>query len=79
MKKEQIVAWIGMDWADEAHEVCDYSVETGRKANYAVNHGAEALQEWVSPLRARYGGETGCRRVGTSPGRFDRCADEQGF
>jgi len=56
MKKEEIVAWIGMDWADEAHEVCEYTVETGSKTRYAIRHEAEALQEWMNQLRMRYSG-----------------------
>ncbi|HET9215626.1 MAG TPA: IS110 family transposase [Terriglobia bacterium] len=54
---DEIVAWIGMDWADEAHEVCEYSVEGANKSNYAVEHLAESLQEWINQLRARYGGK----------------------
>jgi transposase len=55
--QEQIAAWIGMDWADEAHEVCEYATEIGRKEQYRVEHGAESLQEWIQQLRMRYGGQ----------------------
>ena len=54
--EEQIVAWIGVDWADEDHKVWEYNVGTGDKDNYAVPHSAESLQEWVRQLRNRYGG-----------------------
>jgi transposase len=54
--EEQIVAWIGVDWADEDHKVWEYNVGTGGKDNYAVPHSAESLQEWVRQLRNRYGG-----------------------
>ena len=56
MNKDDMVAWIGMDWADEAHEVCEYRVESASKDKYAVEHRAESLQEWVNQLRTRYGG-----------------------
>jgi len=56
MNIDDIVAWIGMDWADEAHEVCEYRVESASKDKYAVEHRAESLQEWVNQLRTRYGG-----------------------
>ena len=55
--EEQIVAWIGVDWADEDHKVWEYNVGTGGKDNYAVPHSAESLQEWVRQLRTRYGGK----------------------
>jgi transposase len=54
--EKQIVAWIGVDWADEDHKVWEYNVGTGGKDNYAVAHSAESLQEWVRQLRTRYGG-----------------------
>ena len=57
MKTDDIVAWIGMDWADEVHEVCEYRVENASKGNYAVEHHSESLQEWVNQLRERYGGK----------------------
>jgi hypothetical protein len=55
--QEQIVAWIGIDWADEAHQVWEYNVGTGGKQNYAVRHSGESLQEWLIELRNRYGGK----------------------
>jgi transposase len=56
-KLEEIVAWVGIDWADENHQICEYEVETGRKQNYEVEQRAESLQEWVNELRNRYGGK----------------------
>jgi transposase len=55
--QEQIVAWIGVDWADEGHHVWEYNVGTGGKENYAVQHSAESLQEWLSQVRSRYAGK----------------------
>src|SRR4030095_1843108 len=49
--EEQIVAWIGVDWADEDHKVWKCNGGTGGKDNYAVPHSAESLQEWVRQLR----------------------------
>lgn len=53
---KKIVAWVGIDWADESHEVCEYDVETGSKQKYAIKHSSESLQEWLNQLRIRYGG-----------------------
>src|SRR5580692_12381768 len=55
-RQEGIVAWVGIDWADESHQVCEYEVRTGNKESYAVEQNAESLQEWISQLRIRYGG-----------------------
>src|SRR5215468_904837 len=56
-EQEQIVAWMGVDWADEGHHVWEYNVETGGKEKYAVQHSAESLQEWLSEVRSRYAGK----------------------
>src|SRR5215813_361530 len=55
--QEQIVAWIGVDWADEGHHVFEYNVGTGGKENYAVQHSVETLQQWLSQVRSRYAGK----------------------
>ena len=57
MKTGEIMSWIGVDWADEAHEVCEYVVESGQRTIYTVKHGAEPVQEWVNQLRVRYSGK----------------------
>jgi transposase len=54
--QEQIAAWIGVDWADEGHQVWEYNLGTGSKETYVVQHNAESLQEWLSQLRSRYRG-----------------------
>jgi transposase len=56
-RQQAIAAWIGIDWADKAHEVCEYEVETGRKQSYGIEHSGESLQEWVNQVRIRYGGK----------------------
>jgi transposase len=52
-----MVAWVGLDGADEGHQICEYDVQTGRKQPYAVVPSAESLQEGVNQLRIRYGGK----------------------
>jgi transposase len=56
-RQKEIVAWIGLDWADESHQVSEYTVETGNREGYAVPHTAESLQEWLNQLRQRYSGK----------------------
>ena len=57
MKEANVVAWIGIDWADQRHEICEYRVETDEKRIYSVEHGSESLQDWISELRQRYAGQ----------------------
>lgn len=56
-RQNEIVAWVGVDWADESHHVSEYNVEIGGKENYAIAHETEALQEWLNALGNRYGGK----------------------
>ena len=54
--QKEIVAWIGVDWADESHQVSEYNVETSSRKSYEIRHTTESLQEWVNQLRDRYSG-----------------------
>ena len=56
-RHETFVAWIGVDWADEGHAVCEYEVEGAGKRRYEIEHGSESLQDWISQLRKRYAGK----------------------
>lgn len=53
--EREIVAWIGIDWADAKHDVSLYEVATGKQERQQVAQSPEALQEWIGQLRARYG------------------------
>jgi transposase len=62
MKLEQkeldkpIRAWIGIDWADEKHDVSLYDVASGQQETVVIRQTPEALQEWLGQLRSRYEG-----------------------
>jgi transposase len=49
-----IVAWIGLDWADQEHQVCLQAVGSARVEHQVVAQRPEALQEWARQLRARF-------------------------
>ncbi len=49
-----VVAWIGLDWADQEHHVCLQAVGSGRVETAVVTQRPEALQEWVRQLRTRF-------------------------
>jgi transposase len=53
-REDRTVAWVGVDWADERHEVSEYTVASGATCSYSVEHSAESLQEWIATLRERY-------------------------
>jgi transposase len=52
--EQQIRAWIGVDWADEKHDVSLYDVATGEQETRVIRQSAEGLQEWLGQLRSRY-------------------------
>jgi hypothetical protein len=54
--EKSIRAWIGIDWADEKHDVSLYDVASGKQETLVVRQTPEALQEWVGQLRSRYEG-----------------------
>lgn len=49
-------AFIGLDWADQAHALCLYDCATGRSENSTLAHTPEALAAWSAALRERFGG-----------------------
>ena len=55
-KEREIRAWIGVDWADEKHDVSSYDVATGEQESKVIRQSPEGLQEWLGELRSRYEG-----------------------
>lgn len=53
---ELLVAWIGLDWADNQHQISIYDIGSGQVENYALKHSPETLQRWLDDLRKRYNG-----------------------
>jgi len=53
-----VAAWIGLDWADQQHVICLYDRATGQTTLTHLEQKPEALQDWLSQLRQRYGGAT---------------------
>jgi transposase len=54
--EEQYAALIGIDWADEKHDVWVYEVDTGKQSHRVIKHTPEALIEWVAELRTAFQG-----------------------
>jgi transposase len=51
-----VAAWIGLDWADQQHVICLYEVAPGQSTVSRLEQKPEALQDWLSQLRQRFGG-----------------------
>jgi transposase len=45
-----------LDWADQQHAICLYEVATGQSTVSRLEQKPEALQDWLSQLRQRFGG-----------------------
>lgn len=56
LASEQLVAWIGLDWADNQHQISSYDITSGQVEVYALKHSPETLQQWLNDLRKRYNG-----------------------
>jgi transposase len=51
------VALIGIDWADQKHDICLYDSETQKKEYCVIGARPEAIEAWAMQLRLRYGGK----------------------
>lgn len=51
---EQVVAWVGLDWADDQHEVRVCDAGSGEVESEQVKQSPEAIQQWVLKLRSRF-------------------------
>ena len=49
-----IVAWIGLDWADQKHDICLQATGSREVERWVVEQKAEALHTWVAELRRRF-------------------------
>jgi len=54
-KEKEIVAWVGLDWADQQHEICLQKVGEESVQCLTLKHQPEALHRWVQELRRRFG------------------------
>jgi transposase len=50
----EVVAWIGLDWADQAHAIRLQAVGSTPVESCTVEQKPEALHAWVAQLRARF-------------------------
>lgn len=50
----EVVAWVGLDWADQRHEIRLAAAGSPRIESFTVEQKPEALHAWVGQLRARF-------------------------
>lgn len=55
-ENQEYVAFIGIDWASEKHDICVHEVDSGEKTHRELKQTPEALSEWIADLRSRFGG-----------------------
>ncbi len=51
----QYAAWLAIDWADRKHDVRLLDARTGKTETFEIEHSPEALADFVSALRRRFG------------------------
>jgi len=49
-----VVAWVGLDWADQRHEIRLQAAGSARAESFSVEQKPEALHAWVAQLRTRF-------------------------
>lgn len=52
--RNTIVAWIGLDWADQKHDICLQASGSAAIKHLVVEHQPEALHSWVADLRRQF-------------------------
>jgi transposase len=50
----EVVAWVGLDWADQSHEVRLQAAGSAGVESFTVEQKPEALHTWIAQLRARF-------------------------
>ena len=53
----EYAAFVGFDWADKKHDLCLVDAATGKKEFAVIKHTPQALQEWATAVRSRFGGQ----------------------
>ena len=51
-------ALVGIDWADKKHDLCLIDSATGKRQAAVLPHSPQRIEQWVTSLRARYGGQS---------------------
>ena len=58
LNEEPFAAFIGIDWADAKHDLCLQKFGCEKLESSTLKHTPEAIEEWASALRRRFGGKS---------------------
>jgi hypothetical protein len=50
-------AFVAIDWADKQHDLCLCDTASGQREKSKLKQSPEAISEWATQLRARFGGQ----------------------
>lgn len=53
-KTIQFAAFVGIDWADQKHDISVSDHGSGKPVHQVINHTPEALSQWLDELRRQY-------------------------
>jgi transposase len=56
-KSTEFAAYIGIDWADQKHDICLQEAGSNRIEFLKLDHKPEAISNWISELRQRFQGK----------------------
>lgn len=52
----EIACFIGLDWADQKHDLCLCPADSSKYEKSVIEHRPETLAQWIHELRQRFGG-----------------------
>jgi transposase len=54
IKSTEFAAFIGIDWADQKHDICLQEVGSNQIESFQLDHKPDSISNWVSQLRQRF-------------------------
>jgi transposase len=57
IKSAEFAAYIGIDWADQKHDICLQEAGSNRIESLQIDHKPDSISNWVSELRQRFQGK----------------------
>ena len=49
--------YIGIDWANDKHDVCVQVANSGERSFEVIKHSSKSINEWITTLHKRYKGQ----------------------
>jgi hypothetical protein len=66
LKTIEFAAYIGLDWADQKHDICLQENHSHRVESLRLDHKSDAISNWAAELRQRFQGRPVHRRKSES-------------